>query len=163
MRKLWLLSLCVIGYSAQAQIPQPDPDTTAKHFLIVASISNLQEVSAAKQALAHAKQTDVKNFAQMMVKDHSDAEQKLLAVARSRNIQLSQEATAGIQPDPLLTDANFDKLYVHKMVSGHKSTVETFENYAVNGKDPAVKGFAQQILPTLKMHLQMIKDIEKKL
>jgi len=39
----------------KAQIPQPDPDTTAKHFLIVASIKNLQEVSAAEQAVHKAK------------------------------------------------------------------------------------------------------------
>jgi putative membrane protein len=40
---------------AEAQIPQPDPDTTAKHFLIVASIGNLQEASAGQLAVQMAK------------------------------------------------------------------------------------------------------------
>jgi putative membrane protein len=151
--------------TVHAQIPQPDPDTTAKHFLIVASIKNLQEVSSGQLAAQKAGRPDVKSFAQMMVKDHGDAEQKLLQLAKSRGITLPAEATGGIQPDLNLKNAgsNFDQLYVHGMVSGHQNTVEVFQNYAVNGKDPAVKAWAQQMLPTLKHHLDEIKTIDKQL
>jgi len=38
-----------------------------------------------------------------------------------------------------------------------------FENYAITGKDPGVKAFAQQTLPTLKFHLAAIENIEKQL
>ncbi|NCD68368.1 DUF4142 domain-containing protein [Mucilaginibacter agri] len=58
---------------------------------------------------------------------------------------------------------NFDKLYVRNMVGGHKNTVEAFLNYAVNGKDPTVKAWAQHMLPTLKHHLDEIKSISKQL
>lgn len=50
MRKTILFILLGFGTAAKAQIPQPDPDTTAKHFLIVASIKNLQEVSSGQLA-----------------------------------------------------------------------------------------------------------------
>jgi len=33
-----ILTLLFGSLYAKAQIPQPDPDTTAKHFLIIASI-----------------------------------------------------------------------------------------------------------------------------
>ncbi|WP_114941173.1 DUF4142 domain-containing protein [Mucilaginibacter endophyticus] len=165
MRKLLLFVLLGFGAAAKAQIPQPDPDTTAKHFLIVASIKNLQEVSAGQQAPQKAMRPDVKAFGQMMVKDHSDAEQKLLALAKSRGIVLPPAATGGIKPDLMLEQAGakFDKLYVHGMVSGHQNTIEVFENYATTGKDPAVKALAQQMLPTLKHHLMEIKAIDEKL
>ncbi len=65
--------LFVAGLAVKAQIPQPDPDTTAKHFLIVASIKNLQEVSAGQQAMQKAKRPEVRTFAQMMIEDHSRA------------------------------------------------------------------------------------------
>ena len=52
MKKAILIFLLSLGGMAvRAQIPQPDPDTTAKHFLIVASIGNLQEISAAHLAV----------------------------------------------------------------------------------------------------------------
>jgi putative membrane protein len=161
---LFLLS-CLGGYTAWAQIPQPDPDTTAVHFLIVASIKNLQEVSAGQLAAQKATRPDVKSFGQMMVRDHGDAEQKLLQLAKSRGYSLPPAATGGIQPDLNLKKAgpDFDRLYVHGMVAGHNNTVQSFEAYTINGKDPAVKAFAQQMLPTLKAHLAEIKAIDEKI
>lgn len=166
MKKL-LITIIAAGCSlvASAQIPQPDPDTTAKHFLIVVSIGNLNEVAAGQLAIQQARQADVKAFGQMMVKDHGNAEQQLLQLAQQQQINLPSAATGGIQPDLALKNSgeNFDKLYIHAMVSGHQNTVETFENYAINGKNPAVKNFAKQMLPALKEHLMRIKAIDKQL
>lgn len=164
MKKLLLIIAWCSSFAAHAQIPQPDPDTTAKHFMIVASIKNLQEVSAAEQALQKAKKPEVRTFAQMMVRDHGQAEQQLLQLARSQGISLPPAATGGIKPDLLLAGAaNFDSAYVHAMSAGHGNTVQMFENYATTGKDPVVRAWAQQMLPTLKMHLEHIKTIEKQL
>lgn len=165
MKKVILTFLCLGGLAAQAQIPQPDPDTTAKHFLIVASIGNLQEVSAGQLAAQKGKRDDVRAFGRMMVKDHGEAEQKLLKLTKAKIISLPAAATGGIQPDLNLknTSVNFDQLYVHTMVSGHQNKVQTFQNYATTGKDPDVKSFAQQMLPVLKQHLAEIKAIEEKL
>ena len=159
-----LLLLGVGGHVANAHIPQPDPDTTAKHFLIVASIGNLQEISAGQQAVQKARRPEVRDFAQLMIKDHGQAEQQLLKLAKGRGINLPAAATGGIKPDLLLAGAaNFDSAYVRAMSSGHGNTVQIFENYATTGKDPAVRAWAQQMLPTLKMHLEHIKTIEKQL
>jgi len=164
MKKMILFILLGFGIRSKAQIPQPDPDTTAKHFLIVASIKNLQEVSAAQQAVQKAKKPEVRTYAQMMIKDHGQAEQQLLQLAKSQGINLPPAATGGIKPDLLLAGAaNFDSAYVHAMSSGHGNTVQMFENYATTGKDPAVRAWAQEMLPTLKMHLEHIKTIEKQL
>ena len=163
-KSILILLLCLGGLAAKAQIPQPDPDTTAKHFLIVASIKNLQEVSAGEQAMQKAKQPQVRTFAQMMIKDHGQSEQQLLQLAKSRGIKLPLASTGGIKPDLLLAGAaNFDSAYVHAMSAGHGNTVQVFENYATTGKDPVVRAWAQQMLPTLKMHLEHIKTIEKQL
>jgi len=162
---LFITIMCFGSVVAKAQIPQPDPDTTAKHFLIVASIGNLQEAGAGQLAIQMAKQPAVKSFGQMMVKDHGMGEQELLALAKRRHIDLPAAATGGIQPDPMLKNAgaNFDKMYVHAMVAGHNNTVQTFQNYATTGKDSEVKAWAQKMLPTLKMHLEHIKIIEQQL
>jgi putative membrane protein len=166
MKKTLLMLLCSLAcLNLKAQVPQPDPDTTAKHFLVVASIGNLHEVSSGQLAVQQAKRADVLAFGKMMVKDHGQAEQQLLQLAKRKGIVLPAAATAGIQPDLNLQSAggNFDHLYVHAMVSGHGNMLQEFENYAVNGKDPAVRAFAQEMLPVLKQHLAAIKAIEKQL
>ena len=166
MKKAIFISLlCIGGLTAHAQIPQPDPDTTAQHFLIVASIGNLQEANAGQLAIQKANLADVRSFGQMMVKDHTRAEQQLLQLAKSRGYNLPTAATGGIQPDLNLKNAgaDFDRLFVHGLLAGHNNKVQTFENYAVNGKDPAVKAFAQQQLPTLKAHLAAVKALDEKI
>lgn len=165
MRKLICLLLFLGSWTAQAQIPQPDPDTTAKHFLIVASIKNLQEVNSGRLAIAQAKNGEVKAFGEMMVKDHEQAEQQLLTMAKRKGIMLPPAATGGIQADLLLKNAGarFDKMYIHAMVAGHGDAVKEFENYAVTGKDADVRNFARQQLPVLKTHLAEAKGIDEKL
>jgi putative membrane protein len=166
MKSIIIILLLGFGVlTAQAQIPQPDPDTTARHFIIVASIGNLQEVSAGQLAVQKAKRADVRSFGQMMVKDHGQGEKQLLQLAKIKGYNIPATATGGIQPDPALKNAgaNFDKLYVHGMVAGHRNTVETFETYATNGKDPDVKAFAQRTLPILKAHLAAITAIDQQL
>jgi putative membrane protein len=165
MKKIIFIVTLWSGLAAQAQIPQPDPDTTARHFLIVASINNLQEVSAGEIALQKSGQADVKAFGGMMVKEHGGAEQKLLQLAKSRSIGLPTAATGGIRPDLNLVNAGpaFDRLYVHAMVAAHRNAIQTFEAYTINGKDPAVRAFAREMLPALRAHFDAIKDLDEKI
>jgi putative membrane protein len=166
MKKMILLLLASAGcFCAKAQILPPDPDTTAKHFLTVASIGNLQEVNTGQLAAQKAKRSDVRSFGQMMVKDHGDAEQKLMQLAKLKNINIPEAASGEIQPNSSLQNAgdNFDRLFVDAMLSGHRSTVQMFETYATTGKDPDVRTFAQKILPTLKAHLAAITAIDKQM
>jgi putative membrane protein len=166
MKKAIIISLLSLSaFAAQAQIPQPDPDTTAKHFIIVASIGNLQEVTAGRLAVQKGKRADVKSFGQMMVKDHREAEQQLMQLAKTKGYQIPAAATTDTQPDLNLKKAgdNFDMLYVHAMVNGHHNTVQTFETYATTGKDPDVRAFAQRTLPKLKEHLATITAIDQQL
>jgi putative membrane protein len=164
MKKLIIIILISLGtFVVKAQ--EPDPDTTAKHFIIGASIGNLQEVSAGQLATQKGKGADVRSFGQMMVSDHSKAQQQLMQLAKTKGYNIPAAATGGIQPDINLKNAGdkFDRLYVHAMVVSHRNTVQKFETYAHGGKDPDVKAFAQKTLPTLKQHLAEIQQIDEKL
>ena len=150
--------------AAKAQIQ--NPDTTAKTFIINASIGNMQEIVSGKIAAEKAVSPEVKAFANRMVADHSKAEQQLLQLAKQKGYQIPPEATETPVPEPMLEQATgkeFDKMYVHMMVPGHRNTVYMFETYAIGGKDLDVKAFAQQTLPTLKQHLAMITAIDDRM
>ncbi len=98
-----------------------------------------------------------------MIDDHSKAENRLMELVRSRGIQIPHEATDPPVEDKMLKNVpakDFDREYVHMMVPGHRQTVAMFEKYALTGKDPDVKAFAQQTLPVLKEHLAVITAID---
>lgn len=157
-----LVATCAAG---KAAAQAPDPDTTARHFLIMASIGNLQEVNAGQLAAQQATRSDVKSFGRLMVTDHSQMEQQLLQLAKTHGYQLPPPATDTPPKDPHLAQTkgdDFDRMYIHAMASGHGNTVSMYQNYAIMGKDPAVKAFAQQALPMLKEHLATIKALDEK-
>ena len=139
-------------------------DTTARYFIIQASIGNLQEVAIGRVAVQQAANPDVKAFANRMVADHSKAEARLMELIKSRGFQIPNEATDPPVEDMMLKNTpakDFDRVYVHMMVPDHRQTVQLFEKYALTGKDQDVRAFAQQTLPVLKEHLAAIIAIDK--
>jgi putative membrane protein len=139
-------------------------DTTARYFLIQASIGNLQEIALGKLAQVRATSPAVKAFARQMVADHNQIQAELVQLVRSSASQIPHEATDPPVEDLMLKNAptgDFDKLYVHMMVPDHGQTVQLYEKYALIGKDPAVKAFAALTLPLLKKHLVTITAIDK--
>jgi putative membrane protein len=165
MKKIILLLALAALSPALAKSQTPDPDTTARHFIIMASIGNLQEISSGKLAVQKAKRPDVRAFGQMMIADHSKAEAELMQLANSKGFQVPAEATNTPPPDLNLVKVSgddFDRLYIHDMVPVHRTTVNMFQDYSLTGKNPDVKAFATQMLPTLNEHLAAIKAIDNK-
>lgn len=166
MKNILFLFFAGIVATNSANAQAEDRDTTAKHFLIKASVANLQEISAGQIAADKASDPEIKAFGKQMVTDHSAAQAKLIQVAKLKGITLPVEATGPVIPDPMLQKASgqeFDRAYAHMMVPGHRQAAQMFEKYSLTGKDPEVKDFATQTLPTIKMHLKMIKAIDEKL
>ena len=163
MKKLIIL-LFLTGFFTfdKAAAQNPDPDTTALHFIIQASIGNLQEISSGKLAAQKANRPDVKAFGQRMVADHTKAQTALMQLAKAKGYQIPAAATVTV-PEPMLVKAggkDFDRLYVHMMAPGHRKAVLMYQTYAVNGKNPDVKNYAAQTLPVIKSHLNTITAID---
>lgn len=116
-----------------------------------------------QEAADRAVSPEVKAFARRMVADHSKAQTQLMQLIRSRGFQIPREATDTPAEDLMLKKTpakEFDRVYVHMMVPGHRETVQLFESYALTGKDPDVSAFAKQTLPVLKEHLASITTID---
>jgi putative membrane protein len=132
-------------------------------FAVDAANGGMTEIELSKLALDKAMNTKVKEFANMMVMDHSKAGDELKAIAATKNITLP--ATVNEDSKKALTDlaalkgADFDKAYVDKMVADHKATVDLFESESKNSKDADLKVFADKTLPTIKGHLEHINAI----
>lgn len=141
-------------------------DDKTHTFMKDAAEAGMAEVEIAKLAKDRATNPRVKNFAEMMIKDHSAANNDLMAIARNKNVTLP--STLGKHQDHMedlskKKGADFDKAYMKMMVDGHEDVVSDFEKCSQNGTDPDVKTFAAQKLPTVRMHLDSAKAINKAL
>ena len=152
----WLL----IGFTPMALAAATSPDES---FYKSAAEGGLAEVAAGKLAENKASNAALKDFAGMMVKDHSTADQKLWAMAASKDIKLpttpSVQQVATSDRLKLLSRASFDKAYIQNQVDAHRETVALLRKEIASGRDPQAKQFAQSLLPTVQGHLEKITKI----
>lgn len=133
-------------------------------FAVKAANGGMMEVDMGKIAQEKAKSKAVKDFAAMMVKDHSKANEELKSLAAAKNITLPATIGNDMQNeiDNLTKDStDFDKDYIDKMVKDHNDDIDLFEKAAKNSPDSAFKNFAVKTLPTLYKHLGAAKAIVK--
>ena len=134
-------------------------------FATDAANGGMAEVAVAKVAEQKAINPQVKKFAEMMVKDHSKANEELMAIAKTKNITLPAAPSDDKQKEladlSAKSTTDFDKAYVDAMVDGHKKTIAMFEDAAKNCKDADLKAFATATLPVIKGHLTEIEAIKK--
>ena len=120
------------------------------------------EVELGNLALQRASNADVKTFAQRMVDDHTKANQQLEELASRKGITLKErEGAAAKQTVAKLSKLSgeaFDREYAKDMVKDHEKDVAEFRA-ATKLRDPDIKEFATQTLPTLQEHLEMAKKL----
>ncbi|MEO8887074.1 MAG: DUF4142 domain-containing protein [Mucilaginibacter sp.] len=132
-------------------------------FAVNAANGGMAEVALGKLAQGKAVSAKVKEFANMMVMDHSKANDELMALAKTKNITLPD--SVGMDEKKEMDELSkksgkaFDKAYVNAMVDGHKKAVNLFEDGSKNLKDADLKAFADKTLPVIKGHLERINAI----
>jgi len=133
-------------------------------FAVKAADGGMAEVAYAKVALQKATSPKVKEFAQMMITDHTKANMEMMALAKTKNITLptapSAEHQKMVADASAKSGADFDKKYVDDMVADHKEDVSLFKKASTDCKDADLKAFATKTLPVLQSHLDHINAIK---
>jgi len=136
-------------------------------FWATAADGGMAEVEMAKLAIQKSQNAEVKKFAQMMVADHTKANNELKALAAKLKVTLPTEIgsrnRSTIDELNRLNGADFDREYVQAMLDDHEADVQLFEDTAEDESDPQAKAFAAKTLPVLRKHLEAIKAIDAKM
>jgi len=132
-------------------------------FVRGAASAGMLEVQSAKLALQKAQRPEVKEFAQKIIDDHQKANQRLMQIAQSKQLQIPREMKAGdrgqLQDLQQLDGQQFEDAYVIDQVADHVKAVLKFRNCSQKLQDPELKQFAEQQLPGLQQHLQHAQQL----
>jgi len=158
MNKLIALTLLCAPALALAQYSNPD-----KSFYEHAAEGGMAEVEAGKLAQKNGSSQAVKDFGAMMVKDHSEANDKLKELAESKSVKLPEgpsmaQKTKGKMLE-MKSGTSFDKDYIEGQIKAHKDTLELLRKEIDSGKDADAKKFAAEIQPKVEEHLKKINKI----
>jgi putative membrane protein len=127
-------------------------------FVKKAALGGMTEVELGKLAQSKSKDSNVKAFADRMVRDHSKANAELTGIAKGKGVEvpmsLDAEHQAMVKDLSGKSGTEFDTAYSKHMVMDHAKTIALFEG-ATQNSDADLAAFARKTLPTLKEHKQM--------
>ncbi len=121
-------------------------------------------LDAAKIATERATLAEVRDFATLLVKDHTMSNAELMSLAQvppaPPTAAAREAATASLSAQ---VDLAFDRAYVAQAAADHRTAVALYEQQAADGKDERLKLWAGQKLPALRDHLVTARALEIKL
>lgn len=135
-----------------------------RKFMMEAAMGGMAEVEAGRLAAEKATSDALKQYGQKMVDDHTMAGDELKALAASKGVMLptalDAKHMAMMAKMQAASGADFDHMYLKEMgVKAHEKMEKLFMGESMKGKDADTKAFAAKTLPTVKMHLQMARDM----
>jgi putative membrane protein len=127
---------------------------------------NAAEVRFGRLARRRFGSESVKDYGRMLQEDHIKAQDKLRDIAKARGLTMPEdpnaEQNALYEKLDKLSGDEFDREFTGAMVKGHQEAIGIVEPFAENGKDEKLKGYAKEILPDLKHHLETAQELQKK-
>lgn len=157
------------GRTDTSQRPAPAP-TTAVPYMTEAGQSDLYEVTSSRLALARARSTEVKTFAQHMIDEHTKTTQMIMDAARSAGLSpppappapdnMRQALLDGLEQTSPNEPKTFEQRYVAQQMQAHREALALHQNYAQKGDNAALRQVAGQIVPHIQHHIAMLEKIK---
>ncbi len=156
-----------MGYPGTEPGTAPSPQTYGDQAFVSKALEGSDaEVQLGQLAEQKSQSEDVKQFAQKMVADHTQMDDKWFKpVAKQLGVPQpkgpSKKDKKQIAKLESLSGADFDTAYIQTMVNDHKEDLKDFQTEANIAQDPNVKMVAQQGSTIISQHLQLIETIAK--
>jgi putative membrane protein len=137
------------------------------NFLADAIRGGVAEVKLGQLAAERAQSLQVRQYGEMLRKDHTQSLQKASGLANEIGVPASSELSARQQKQfeslQKLSGEEFDTTFLSQMVRDHQENIAKFSAEAQNGSNPEVMAFAKETLPTLQAHLEHAQSVQSDL
>lgn len=173
----------VPGYETASVDTQTNPEASirsadaaaAQAFVDKASQRSLTNVRTSEVALERATTPEVKEYAQMVIDQHTTASDELRTAmagamltppsmvldadhqSRLDDITVEEQGSA---PDPDAIGNAWDHDYIAMQIDLQSDTIDLYEDYAANGGNDQLRAYAEATVPTLKAQLEKAREIE---
>ena len=147
---------------------------TDANVAAILSVADSGEIRPSQTAQQQAQNAQVKEYAQMMVTEHSMLEDSLRALTARLGVtpapnamsqQLRTRADSAMQALQGQTGAGFDRAYMQWMVASHQATLNALDTQLIPAiQNPEMRtAVQQQVRPRVEQHLQRAQQIQSSL
>jgi len=150
-----------------ATVPSPEASSKKTSASILAQIhqADLKEIAVGKMAEEKASTDEVRSYADQLVKDHTNADQMVLAVAQKTGTHLRGAATARSKTDQKLSSASgaqFDRMFLEQSSADHKKLMSELQQEREDASDDDIEALIDKIMPILQQHHDLAQILLKK-
>jgi putative membrane protein len=107
----------------------------------------------------------VKDYAQMMIDGHTATTAELMPLAAAANVTppsaLDNDHMGKLDELRNASVEDFDDKYIDQQTDAHENALNLLKDFASNGKDAGLQGFASKTAPTVQTHLDQVKALDK--
>jgi len=161
MTRLLMMAVLLSAGSAYAA----DPATADRDFYAKAAAGGMAEVETGALAQLKGHSAAVRDFGEMMVRDHTKANDNLKLIAGRQNIELPTEPDAKHkakkQELEAVSGAAFDTAYIQAQVADHEATESLLKQEIESGTDAEAKAWAREALSTVTAHLKRARELSR--
>jgi putative membrane protein len=177
MKKCFVLAVTCLGLSALAtihgQTSSSSSAPTDPQIAMIAVTADNVDIEAGKLAAGKTSNQKVKEFAELMVRDHTSVNNQATALAKKLNVTPEESATSRklksdgdklIKKLEGLSGAAFDKAYIDNEVSYHEAVIDVVNNTLIpNAKNAELKALLESAGPIFTSHLNHAKEAQASL
>jgi putative membrane protein len=169
MKTTALFATALLAVTAPAFAQKPN-DAQIAAIVVTA---NQVDIDAGKLAAARTKNADVKQFAQLMVTDHTGVNKQATALVTrlqvtpepndtSKSLQEGGDKNlAALTP---LTGKAFDKAYVDHEVAYHQAVLDAIDKTLIpNASNAELKTLLEKVRPAIATHLEHAQHLQASL
>jgi putative membrane protein len=159
--------------TATAQTEKSSAAPTDPQIAMIAVTADTVDINAGKLAAEKSSNPKVKDFAELMVRDHTSVNNQATALAKKLNVTPEASATSRklnsdgekmIAKLKKLSGAEFDKAYVDNEVSYHEAVIGVVGNTLIpNTKNAELKSLLESAAPIFQSHLDHAKELQASL
>ena len=128
-------------------------------FIKEAAEANLAEIQLGKLAEQKGQNDQIKKLAQVLVRHHTEANEKLQQLAQTKGVQWPgkppQRAEKDLKHLEKLSGSQFDQMFAEHAIQDHTRDIKKYEKAEGKIQDPTLKDYVQTTLPKLQEHLKL--------
>ena len=150
-----------------ARVPSPEASSKKTSASILAQIhqADLKEIAVGKIAEEKASTDEVRAYADQLVKDHTNADQMVMATAQKTGTHLRGASAARPMTDKKLSSASgaqFDRMFLEQTSADHKKLMSELQQEREDASNDDIEALIDKIMPILQQHHDLAQILLKK-
>jgi putative membrane protein len=169
MKSLRIVSTALVAMAYGAALAQGAGPTDPQIAAIVVT-ANQVDIDAGKLAKTKAHSKDVREFAQLMITDHTGVNKSAVDLVTKLHVtpepnptseSLQKGGEENLTKLKGLTGYAFDKAYIDHEVAYHEAVIDAVDKTLIpNAKNPELKALLVKVRPAFVAHLEHAKHLQ---